>query len=270
MPEEKLEAEPAPDSVPRPSAGRRRMSRGLYLLPSILTIGNMLLGFYALVLGFRGNYQMAALLVFAAAAVDGMDGRLARSVGNETEFGKEYDSLADVLAFGMVPALLTFIWGLDQLGRIGWLLPFFYVACTATRLARFNVQVSGFDKRFFVGLPAPAAAGLLCSLLFYAPDPSKWNLAPVFFLVLLGILGFLMLSTFRYYSFKELDPRRRMSYRAILPLLGFVLLVAFDPAAFFLALSGTYAASGPIGWTIGRFRSKPEPQTAAETPEVTE
>ena len=179
----------------------RHMSRVMYLLPSLLTIGNMFLGFYALVVGFRGDFKLAALLVFAAAALDGMDGRLARSVGNESDFGKEYYSLADVLTFGMVPAVLVYIWGLDELGRIGWLLPFFYVACAATRLARFNVQPPGSEKRYFVGLPAPAAAGLLGSLLFFAPQPQVWSLASILFLILLGTLGVLMLSTFRYYSF---------------------------------------------------------------------
>lgn len=244
---------PSPDDSSAARA-RRPLARGLYLLPSLFTIGNMLLGFYALVVGFRGNYQLAALLVFAAAALDGMDGRLARSVGNESEFGKEYDSLADVLTFGMVPALLVFSWGLSGLGRVGWLLPFFYVACTATRLARFNVQVATTDKRFFVGLPAPAAAGLIGSLLFFAPDAERWSGTTVLFLGLFVLLGGLMLSTFRYYSFKELDPRKRLSYRTVLPILALIVVVAYNPAAFFLTVSGTYAISGPISWVSGRLR----------------
>ncbi len=246
----------------RDQSPKKAPSRAAYLIPSLFTIGNMLLGFYALIVGLRGDFQRAALLVFAAAFMDSIDGRFARASGTDSDFGKEYDSLADLLTFGVVPALLAYFRGLEALGRIGWLLPFFYVVCTATRLARFNVQTSITDRRFFVGLPAPAAAGLLCSLLYMSQseafaDSNAWDTSVLF--VLLGalvILAVLMLSTFRYYSFKELDPRRRWSYRVVLPILGVVLLVVYDPAAFFLAVSGTYAASGPFLWVHSRLRNR--------------
>ena len=151
---------------PRQSQIPRRLRRGAYLLPSLFTIGNMLLGFYAIVLGFRGAdlgsaglFQRAALLVFAAGLLDGLDGRIARMTGTDSDFGREYDSLADLLTFGVAPALLTYAWGLRELLRFGWLVPLFFVVCCATRLARFNIQVRVVDSRRFVGLPAPAAAG---------------------------------------------------------------------------------------------------------------
>ncbi|HBL32025.1 MAG TPA: CDP-diacylglycerol--serine O-phosphatidyltransferase, partial [Acidobacteria bacterium] len=155
-------------SPPRPLAGRLR--RGAYLLPSLFTICNMLLGFYAIILGLRQDFRMAALLVFIAAIVDTLDGRIARMTGTESDFGREYDSLADVITFGATPALLTYLWGLRLFDRDAWLIPLFYMVCAATRLARFNVQTKVVDYRFFVGLPVPAAAGTICSILFFAPD----------------------------------------------------------------------------------------------------
>ncbi|HYN23277.1 MAG TPA: CDP-diacylglycerol--serine O-phosphatidyltransferase, partial [Thermoanaerobaculia bacterium] len=134
----------------------RSLERGAYLLPSMFTIANMMLGFYAIVCGLQGNFRLAVGLVLTAALVDTLDGLIARMTGTESEFGKEYDSLADVITFGATPALLTYLWGLADLHRDAWLLPLFYMVCTATRLARFNVQHKIIDKRWFVGLPTPA------------------------------------------------------------------------------------------------------------------
>jgi len=233
---------------------RQRLRRGAYLLPSMFTIGNMLLGFYAVVRGMRGDFQLAAVLVFSAGILDGLDGRIARMTGTESDFGKEYDSLADVLTFGAAPALLAYFWGLQDLGRIGWLAPFFFIVCTATRLARFNVQTKTVDKRYFVGLPTPASAGGICSILFFAPDSSSIPLLPWLMAAALLLLGALMVSTFRYHSFKQLDLRRRWSYRVILLLAAIVLLVAHHPPAFFLAVAVVYIASGPLAWVWGRLR----------------
>lgn len=149
---------------------RGRLRQGTYLLPASFTIANMLLGFYAIVLGLGGSFKKAALMIFLAAIIDTLDGRIARMTGTDSDFGREYDSLADVLTFGMAPALLGYSWGLDHWDRLGWLVPLFYVVCTATRLARFNVQATtDYDARFFVGLPAPAAACSLVSVLFSPP-----------------------------------------------------------------------------------------------------
>jgi CDP-diacylglycerol--serine O-phosphatidyltransferase len=243
------------------SSTRRRLRRGIYLLPSVFTIGNMVLGFYAIVLALRSEYRPAVLCVFAAAFLDSLDGRLARVTQTASEFGREYDSLADVITFGVAPAFLVYSWGLYELERVGWILPLFYLVSTATRLARFNVQTKVLDKRFFVGLPAPAAAGALGSMLYFADGRPFGDIGLVPHVVLLSatvVLGLLMVSTFRYYSFKELDPRRRWSFRVALPVAAVLLLILLNPAWFFLTVSVGYALSGPLLWLRGLRRRRTE------------
>ena len=232
---------------------RKRLRRGAYMLPSLLTIGNILMGFYALVSGLRGDFQRAALLIFAAALLDALDGRLARLTGTESDFGREFDSLADVLTFGATPAVLTYIWGLRDLGRIGWLVPLCYLVCTASRLARFNVQAKPVDSRYFVGLPSPAAACALASILFFAPTGPYWRWGAVILMLSLLFLGGLMLSTFRYWSAKRIDLRQRWSYRMIFPVAAVLLVVAYHPPAVFLAIAILYTFSAPVVWLRGRW-----------------
>ncbi len=246
---------------PLPAARPRRLRRGVYLLPSLFTIGNMLLGFYAVISGFRGYalhaeglFVRGALLVFSAGILDGLDGRIARLTGTDSEFGREYDSLADVITFGVAPALLAYFWGLHELGRVGWLVPLFFMVCCATRLARFNVQSRVVDSRYFVGLPTPAAAGAICSVLFFAPDREWKSYMVILLLVALAAVGSLMVSTFRYRSFKKFDLRRRWSYRALIPVAAVVLVTALHPRAFFLAVAVLYTLSGPTTWLWGRLR----------------
>lgn len=251
----------------------RRLRRGAYLLPSLFTIGNMLLGFYAIVLGLQGKFAIAALLVFSAAILDTMDGRIARMTGTESEFGREYDSLADVVTFGAVPALLTYLWGLRPFDRDAWLIPLFYMVCAATRLARFNVQTKIVDSRYFVGLPVPAAAGTICSILFFAPDNHSGSEAvrvwmQVLVATALLLVGALMVSTFRYTSFKKFDLRKRWSFRALIPIAAIILVIYYMPRAIFLALAVLYTLSGPLTWLIGRARggNRPEDGTAPPPP----
>ena len=257
------EAEATEGAAPK----RRNPRRGAYLLPSLFTIGNMFLGLYAVVLGLDRRFQLAALLVFIAGFADSLDGRIARLTGTESEFGKEYDSLADVITFGVVPALLTYLWGLRELHRDAWLCCLFYMVCTATRLARFNVQTKIVDSRWFVGLPAPAAAGAVCSLLFFAPGlEDEGRLAME--LVVAGVLvliGLLMVSTFRYKSFKSLDLSRRRSYRIAIPLAAVLLVVYYIPKATFLAIAVLYTLSAPVAALWHRLvrRSPPETEPAA-------
>jgi CDP-diacylglycerol--serine O-phosphatidyltransferase len=244
----------APRQRPARPQVPQRLKRGAYLLPSLFTIANMLLGFYAVVCGLRGQFRLAALLVFAAAIVDTFDGLIARLTGTESEFGKEYDSLADVITFGAAPALLTYLWGLQDFHRDAWLLSLFYMVCTATRLARFNVQHKVVDKRWFVGLPTPAAAGTICSMLFWAPDAEWRPWLEGLVAVSLLVVGLLMVSTFRYRSVKGVDPRRPMSYRVAVPIAAVVLVLYYAPYAFFLTFAMLYALSGPAVWLWGRLR----------------
>jgi len=257
---------PAAASKPRV---RRGFRRGAYLLPSLFTTGNILLGFYAIILGLRGDFQTAALMVFAAGVLDSLDGRIARLTHTESEFGKEYDSLADVLTFGLTPALLAHLWGLSDFGRFGWLVPVYYLLACATRLARFNVQTRVVDSRFFVGLPSPAAAGCIASFLFFVPD-REWRVwaEGAMFLNLI-FAGTLMVSTFRYPSSKRIDLRRRFSYRMALVMAAAVLLAISHVQAFFLTLAVVYTSLGPLGWLMGKFRrSEGESRTALETEEA--
>jgi CDP-diacylglycerol---serine O-phosphatidyltransferase len=242
----------------------RSLERGAYLLPSMFTIANMMLGFYAIVCGLQGDFRLAVGLVLAAALVDTLDGLIARMTGTESEFGKEYDSLADVITFGATPALLTYLWGLADLHRDAWLLPLFYMVCTATRLARFNVQHKVIDKRWFVGLPTPAAAATICSLLFYAPDPEwRWWMTGLVGVALL-LVGLLMVSNFRYRSVKGLDVRKRVSYRIAVPLAALALVIFYQPYAFFLIVSVAYTLSGPLLWLFSKFRSHSPARPADE------
>lgn len=217
-------------------------------------MGNIMLGFYAVVQGLRGNFHTAALAILGAGIVDALDGRIARLTGTESEFGKEFDSLADILTFGFVPALLAYCWGLEDLGRIGWLIPLFFVVCGATRLARFNVQTHRDGDRDFVGLPIPAAAGTIATLLYFAPDPDWKSWLAVGLMVALICLGFLMVSTFRYASFKNFDLRRRRSYRLAIPLAAILILMAYNPPTFLMSVAILYTLSGPFGFALRAIR----------------
>jgi CDP-diacylglycerol---serine O-phosphatidyltransferase len=250
-----------------PDARPGRLRRGAYMLPSLFTIGNIIMGFYAVICGLRGEFGKSAALVFIAAFLDAFDGRIARALGTESDFGKEYDSLADVLTFGAAPALLTYLWGIQALSpRDAWLLPMFYLVCTATRLARFNVQHKIVDVRFFVGLPAPAAAGAICSILFFVPDldPDYQRQLQWITAAALVVVGLLMVSTFRYRSFKAFDLRKRWSYRAFVLIAAIGLIIFYLPRATFLAIAILYTSSGPLAWLAGRL--SPRRDTPPEEP----
>jgi CDP-diacylglycerol---serine O-phosphatidyltransferase len=261
--------DPAADPAPRRQRRAARLRRGIYLLPSLFTMGNIFLGFWAVVQGLRGNFAQAALAIFGAGVLDALDGRIARMTGTESEFGEEFDSLADVLTFCMAPALLAFLWGLHEFPRLGWLAPLFFVVCGATRLARFNVQTKVVDKRYFAGLPTPAAAGTVVTVLFFDPERDFRTWISGFLLVMIVLVGLLMVSTFRYRSFKQVDLRRRRSYRFALVPAAILLLIAWRPQIVLVTLALTYAASGPLEWLIGRLRGGRggvTPATASETP----
>jgi len=249
---------PAPArGVGRHLRARQRLRRGIYVLPSLFTLGNVFLGFVAVIEGLDGHFIRAALLIFSAGLLDALDGRIARLTGTESEFGMAFDSLADVLTFGSAPALLAYLWGLGELGRMGWLTPLFFLVCTTTRLARFNVQKKSVDSRFFIGLPAPAGGASIVSLLIVLPHanapalPFQALLAGALFVV-----GTLMVSTFRYPSFKNLDLRKRRSFRLLIPLTVVLILAADHPEAFCVSLAVLYTCYGPGSWLAGRVRAR--------------
>jgi len=238
---------PGDGAVARPRA--RGIRRGAYLLPSLFTMGNMVFGFYAIICGLGGNFRRGPLFILLAAVLDSVDGRIARMTGTESEFGKEYDSLADVITFGAAPGMLAYLWGLRELSEDAWLISVFYMVCTATRLARFNVQTRVVDSRYFVGLPSPAAAATICSILIFAPeyrDDVRVVMQEIIGAALL-LVGTLMVSTFRYNSFKKFDLRKRWSYRAFVPFAAILLVVVFIPRATLLAIAVVYTLSAPVG-----------------------
>ena len=199
------------ETRPRLDAAPRRLRRGVYLLPSLLTMGNLFCGYACIVYAMRGDYATAAPFVGIAALLDALDGRIARLTGTSSEFGLQFDSLADVISFGMAPAVLTFSWGLTSLGRWGWAAGFIYVAAAAMRLARFNIQTGSVDKRYFVGMPSPAAATVPAATIYAYPAGLSAPIGEVLALALVLVPGFLMVSTFRFRSFKTIDFQTRRS-----------------------------------------------------------
>jgi len=249
---------------------RRRFSRGAAILPSLFTTGNLFLGFWAIVRTFHQQYAEAAPLIFWAILLDVLDGRIARMTGTTSEFGAELDSLADVVSFGVAPALLAYSWGFATLPRVGWLVAFLFIVCGALRLARFNVQKSSVDGRYFVGLPIPAAAAPVAALVNVSPQPVDERTHSVVWLSLLIVLSFLMVSTFRYTSFKKVDLRSRRSYVNVVGIALLLIVFNMHPAWCLLALATLFWLSGPLAYLWGLvFRRRPGPPpvvAASEAP----
>ena len=237
-------------------SGRHRLRRGIYLLPTLFTVGNLFCGYSSILLAARGEFSRAALLIIIAGVLDGLDGRLARLTGSTSEFGVEFDSLADIVSFGVAPAVLAYHWTLAPFGRLGWLIAFIFVVCAAMRLARFNIRAVRTDKRHFAGLPSPAAAGALACVIFAFPDTNPVGPAwiEVGQVLLVATLALLMISRIRYRSFKELDLRNRRSYVYVLPLAAMVAAIAIHPKLSLLTFAAIYLVSGPASyvWSVRR------------------
>ncbi len=229
--------------------GRKIRARGIYLLPNLFTTGAMFGGFYAIIAAMRSDFEGAAIAIFFAMVFDGLDGRVARLTNTSSKFGEEYDSLSDMVSFGVAPALVMFQWALHGLGKFGWSVAFIYLACAALRLARFNAQIDTADKKYFTGLASPSAAGLVASSVWVCYDFGLVGAAlPVELAVMVGLLtalaGFLMIANFPYYSVKGLDGR--VPFVAIIMLVFIFGLVTLDPPKVFLTVFALYAASGPV------------------------
>lgn len=228
-------------------SGQRKLRRGIYLLPTSLTTGNLCCGFFSLIESSRGHYEIAALLIVAAGVLDGLDGRIARLTGTTSEFGVEFDSMADISSFGIAPAFLAYEWALQPFHRVGWLIAFLFVACAATRLARFNIQHGTSDKRFFAGLPSPAAAGAVASVAFAFPEPPVQLGYSVLIGVLVAAAGLLMVSHVRYRSFKGLDLKSPRSYLSVVAIVLVLVAVLVHPRSL-MVIAGLYLVWGPGGW----------------------
>src|SRR5580765_7982956 len=235
----------------------QRFRRGVYLLPSLFTLGNMFCGYACIVYAMRGEFETAAPFIGFAIVLDMLDGRIARLTGGESEFGLQFDSLADVISFGLAPAILSFSWGLQPLGRLGWAAGFLFVSAAAMRLARFNIQsASGGDKRYFVGMPSPAAAAIPAATVYAYP----WGLydyreaLPALAMVLVPAV--LMVSTIRFRSFKTLDSRNRKPYTVLIFLAAGIVAIATHPQWTLVVIAYSYLASGFIGMAITRFKHR--------------
>jgi CDP-diacylglycerol--serine O-phosphatidyltransferase len=231
--------------------GRTVRRRGVYLLPNLFTTGALFAGFYAVIAALRGDFESAPIAIFFAMVFDGLDGRIARMTNTSSKFGAEYDSMSDLVSFGVAPALVVFSWALDDLGKFGWSVAFIYLACAALRLARFNTQIETTDSHYFTGLPSPSAAAIIASTVWVCNDLG-WvgSELPYELSVLVGLLtatvGFLMIANFPYYSFKDLDFRGRVPFVVIILVVLAFGLVTLDPPSVFLVVFLIYAASGPF------------------------
>lgn len=222
------------------------MKRGIYILPNLLTSGSLFLGFYAILHAFQEDFTRAAAAILFAAILDGLDGRVARLTQTESRFGVEYDSLADLISFGVAPAVLAYTWALKPFGRFGWLAAFLFLACGALRLARFNIQVNSVESSHFTGLPIPAAAGMTATLVLFVHrlDIVLVNRSLII-LLLFYVLAFLMVSSIRFYSFKKFDLIRRKPFSTlVLIVLAFVVVIS-EPEIMLFAIFSLYILSGP-------------------------
>jgi len=238
--------------------------RGIYMLPSIFTTFALFAGFYSIVASINGDFTVAAISIMVAMLWDTLDGRLARLTNTQSDFGAEYDSLSDLVSFGVAPALLVYLWSLSDLGRIGWLAAFIYLACAALRLARFNTQVGASKKRYFQGLSSPASAGVIASMIWL----KFWNFEYLDFGVVslsyyIGIsitilCGLLMVSNVRYFSFKEFDSTDKASFRfLLLTVLGLILLL-YKPNVVLFSGFFIYMLSGPLITIFGVYKRRQE------------
>lgn len=232
----------------------QRSRRAIYLLPNLFTTGALFAGFYAIVASISGRFEAAAVAVFIAMLLDGIDGRVARMTHTQSAFGAEYDSLSDMVSFGLAPALVMYEWALIYLkplgfigGKVGWLAAFFYAVCAALRLARFNTKVGVTDRRFFQGMPSPTAAAIMMGLVWVWHDLGVSGESLRFpALVVTLVTAALMVSNVSYYSFKDIDFRNRVSFLHVLIMVAVLILATLDPPKFLFAMFAAYGLSGPV------------------------
>lgn len=235
----------------------RRFSRGVYLLPSLFTMANLFCGYACVVYAMSGEYERAAPFIGFAIVLDILDGRIARLTGTATDFGLQFDSLADVISFGIAPAILAFGWGLAPLGRLGWAAGFVFVTAAAMRLARFNIQsAGGGDKRYFAGMPSPAAAAIPASTVFAYPAGLSDYREALAALAMVLVPAVLMVSTIRFRSFKTIELQTRRPYTVLLLIAGAIMLITTNPRFVLVAMAYAYLASAFIGMAISRIRHR--------------
>lgn len=220
--------------------------KGVYLLPNLFTTGALFSGFWATIAAIHLDFEAAAIAMFVAMALDGMDGRIARLTNTSSEFGVQYDSLSDLVSFGVAPSIMLYNWALAPLGKVGWAVAFAYIACAALRLARFNTQSKATDKRFFIGLASPPAAALVSAMIWSGHDSEVGIAMSIFAAMVALAVALLMVSNVRYQSFKGLDLKGRVPFVVILALVILISIITVDPPRVLLLMACLYAVSGPL------------------------
>lgn len=230
--------------------------RGVYLLPNLFTTAALFAGFYAIVAGMKGQFEYASIGIFVAMIMDGLDGRVARLTNTQSAFGAQYDSLSDMVSFGLAPSLVCYNWALSDIGKPGWLAAFIFTATTALRLARFNIQSGTADKRYFIGLPSPAAAAVVIGMVWFGSEleisGKKISFIVAFITVCVAIF---MVSHFKYYSFKEVDFKEHVPFFALLLLILLFSIIAWNPPIVLFITFSLYALSGPALWLKNRIKA---------------
>ena len=238
--------------------GKKVTRRGIYLLPNLLTTASLFSGFFSIVSAINGNFIASGMALFAAQMLDGLDGRVARLTNSQSLFGAQYDSLCDVISFGLAPAIIVFLWGLDSLGQTGWVFSFFYVAAAALRLARFNTYI-GSEDSYFKGLPSPVASGMV---VYYVWAMSSYGIQggevgyflAIFTAILTGCVSLLMVVNVPYYSFKEIELKKRVPFFSMLFVVFIFALISIDPPIVLVICAFVYVLSGPIIWAVKALR----------------
>ncbi len=227
------------------------MRKGIYILPNLFTTGSLFAGFYGMIAGVNGDFRTAAVCILISAVFDGLDGKVARATGTTSKFGVEYDSLADLVAFGVAPGLIMYFWALKPFGRLGWLAAFLFVVCGALRLARFNVQVDTVESKRFVGLPIPAAASMVSATVLFFHHmgwPSSYKKLAI--LILIYCLAFLMVSSVKYYSFKDPELIKKQPFGFLVLAVLLFIVIAAEPAIMMFVLLVCYVLSGPVTFLV--------------------
>ena len=238
--------------------GKKVTRRGIYLLPNLLTTASLFSGFFSIVSAINGNFIASGMALFAAQMLDGLDGRVARLTNSQSLFGAQYDSLCDVISFGLAPAIIVFLWGLDSLGQTGWVFSFFYVAAAALRLARFNTYI-GSEDSYFKGLPSPVASGMV---VYYVWAMSSYgiqgeevgSLLAILTAILTGCVSLLMVVNIPYYSFKEIELKKRVPFFSMLFVVFIFALISIDPPIVLALCAFVYVLSGPVIWAVKALR----------------
>ena len=238
---------------------KEKMKKGIYVLPNLFTTASLFAGFYSMIASMKGLFEVAAVAILVAAVLDALDGRIARMTNTTSKFGAEYDSLADVISFGIAPALLAYSWSLSVYGKWGWVVAFLFVLCGALRLARYNIQIGIIESKVFNGLPIPAAASVIATtVIFFDYVGAEGKFHNIFIMVFVIMISLLMVSSVKYYSFKDMSLLVRKPFTIFFWSTVLLIIIVAEPEIMFFVIILGYALSGPVWWLIKFGFGKPK------------